>query len=498
MRALALLSALTTSLVLLSPAAAQDNDVVAPAPHVHPKLRVLLIDGQNNHNWRATTPWIVAILENSARFDVKVHSAIDVSKFDAQFDKFDVVVSNYNGRPWPKKTCEAFERYVRAGGGFVSVHAANNAFAAWPAYNAMIGVGGWCGRNEKSGPYVRFKDGKITLDMSKGRGGSHGRQHEFVVKHRSAHPILDGLPEAWLHAQDELYDRLRGPAQNLSVLATAFSDKKTGGSGVDEPMLMTVRFGKGRIFHTTLGHSVLAMRGLGFQNTLQRGTEWAASGEVTIAPPPKGALTLERCAKFDALAEARKRAGWVQLFDGKSLDGWTQRNGTAKYRIQGDMIVGRTNEGSPNSFLCSDHEYGDFELIFEVKVDNPLNSGVQIRSKTRNGPKGRVHGPQVEIATNGNAGFVYGEALKTGWLKKPSQDKRKRNAFRKGRWNRYRVLAQGKRIRTWINGIAIEDFADERSGMASGLIGLQVHSIGKGQGPFQVRWRDLWIREISK
>src|SRR5262249_42843713 len=161
-------------------------------------------------------------------------------------------------------------------------------------------------------------------------------------------------------------------------------------------------------------------------------------------------------------------------------------------------IVGKTAEGSPNSFLCTVKEYGDFELKFEVKVDDALNSGVQIRSKTRGGTKdGRVHGPQVEIATDGNAGFIYGEALGTGWISKDMDNPKAKAAFKKGEWNQYLVKAQGKSIKTWVNGIPVTDTTDEKSGMASGFIGLQVHGIKVKTGPYEVRWRNLHIRELK-
>ena len=198
---------------------------------------------------------------------------------------------------------------------------------------------------------------------------------------------------------------------------------------------------------------------------------------------------------------AEDDAGWVKLFDGKSLEGWEQKNGTATYRVEDGVIVGKTSEGSPNSFLCTKKTYGDFELKFEVKVDDALNSGVQIRSVGDPSIKnGRVHGPQVEIATNGTAGFIYGEALGTGWLsdEKQMEDSEKKAALKKGEWNKYRVLAQGKSIKTWINDVPIADLTDEKSGMSSGFIGLQVHGIARGAGPYEVRWRNLELKDLSK
>ena len=192
--------------------------------------------------------------------------------------------------------------------------------------------------------------------------------------------------------------------------------------------------------------------------------------------------------------------GWVSLFDGKTLEGWTQRNGTAKYTVKDGTIHGETNEGSPNSFLCSNKKYGNFELEFEVKVHDRLNSGVQIRSQTEDDkPENRVNGPQVEIESGpAEAGYVYGEATGRGWLT-PKERLKKHNHFKNGEWNKYRVVANGPRIQTWINGEMIEDLTDEAiyKTHAKGFIGLQVHGIGKKQGPFDVAWKNIRIKELD-
>lgn len=253
-----------------------------------PKLKALIVDGQNNHNWKATTPVLRQILEDSGRFtvDVATSPSKETTGFRPTFKDYAVVVSNYNGAAWPKETQQDFEEFVSTGGGFVCVHAADNSFPDWPAYNEMIGLGGWGGRTEKNGPYIRFREGKVVRDETAGRGGSHGKQHEFVVEHVEVeHPILRGLAPMWKHAGDELYDRLRGPAKNLTLLAVAYSDPATGGTGEHEPILFTMSYGKGRVFHTTMGHSVEAMKCVGFGVTLQRGAEWVATGTVTLAAP---------------------------------------------------------------------------------------------------------------------------------------------------------------------------------------------------------------------
>jgi len=265
--------------------------VLATSVFAESKLKALIVDGQNNHDWKSTTPLLKKHLEDSGLFTVDVATSpggTDLAGFEPKFADYQIVVSNYNGAAWPKATQDALVDFVRGGGGLVVVHAANNSFPEWKEYNEMIGLGGWGGRNEKSGPYVRFKDGRFVRDNSPGGGGSHGSQHPFqVVVRNDSHPITAGLPSAWLHAPDELYDRLRGPADNLTILATAYSDPGTGGTGEHEPMIMTVGYGKGRVFHTPMGHSPDAMRCVGFIVTLQRGSEWAATGKVTQATIPE-------------------------------------------------------------------------------------------------------------------------------------------------------------------------------------------------------------------
>ena len=197
---------------------------------------------------------------------------------------------------------------------------------------------------------------------------------------------------------------------------------------------------------------------------------------------------------------------WTTLFNGKSLEGWTQKNGWASYAVEDGAIVGRTAAGSPNSFLCSLKKYGNFELEFEVKVDNGLNSGVQIRSKTKKLEKktdtvgfGRVYGPQVEIESGpAEAGYVYGEATGRGWLT-PKERLIPHDHFKNMEWNKFRVIANGSRIQTFINGEPIEDLTDEQilETHPKGFIGLQVHGIGKKEDTFEVRWRNIRIRELE-
>jgi len=256
---------------------------------------VLLIDGQSNHDWQHTTPLLKKILEETGLFRVEVWTTppkgSDFSSFHPPFDRFKAVISNYNdfggGSAWPADVQAAFERYVKGGGGFISYHAADNAFADWPAYNLIIGIGGWEGRDEKSGSYWYFRDGKLVSDPTPGPAGAHGARKPFQITVRDRnHPITRGLPEVWMHAADELYNHMRGPGENMTVLATAYSDPQNHGTGHDEPMLMALRYGQGRIFHTTLGHDAEAIRSVDFIVTFARGVEWAATGKVTQKAPP--------------------------------------------------------------------------------------------------------------------------------------------------------------------------------------------------------------------
>jgi len=257
-------------------------------------LRVMILDGESAgpyHAWQLTTPVLRRQLEETGLFQVDVVTVpapgADFSAFDPQFTRYRAVIFNYDApdERWSRNLQASFEDYVRAGGGVVIVHAADNAFPGWRAFNEMTGLGGWRNRGGEAGPYWYFSGDRLVSDSAPGVAGSHGRRIPFQLSLRAEHPITHGLPKTWMHQGDELYARLRGPGRNMTVLATAHSDPANAGSGHDEPQLMVLRYGKGRIFHTTLGHNVAAMSSVDFIVTFQRGAEWAATGKVTQKVP---------------------------------------------------------------------------------------------------------------------------------------------------------------------------------------------------------------------
>ena len=281
------------------------------------KIKVLIVDGQNNHAvWPKSTIMMKQYLEETGLFKVDIDRTkytwrgerekeylplagvgetqdLQDPKHDPdfipKFRKYDVVISNFGWKAadWPEETQKALEDYMKAGGGFVSVHAADNSFPDWLEYNKMIGLGGWGDRNEKDGPYIYYtNEGELVRDNSPGNAGAHGPQNLFPITIRVPdHPITKGMPKVWMTTKDECYAKLRGPGENMIILATGKDMSGKAPTDRHEPMLMVLTYGKGRIFHTTLGHDDYSCEGVGFIISFLRGVEWAATGKVTIPVP---------------------------------------------------------------------------------------------------------------------------------------------------------------------------------------------------------------------
>ncbi len=257
--------------------------------------KVLIVAGQDDsHNWQASSELLKEILDVTGLFSSEImitpKKGADIQDFNPDFSKYDLVVMDYCGEDWNDNTKTGFVDFVKNGGGVVIFHSASIPFPDWKEYNEMTGLGGWNDRNEKEGPYVYYRGNELIVDTTRGIGGSHGEKHEFEIRTRiTDHPVTNNLPLRWMHAEDELYQQLRGPAKNMQLLATAFADTSFGGTGRHEPVLMAINYGQGRIFHTTLGHAEdkdsPALHCAGFIVTLQRGAEWAATGNVTQEVP---------------------------------------------------------------------------------------------------------------------------------------------------------------------------------------------------------------------
>lgn len=262
------------------------------------KIKVLIVDGQNNHDWKLMTPPMQHWLEETGRFTVDVATTPQASaqkaewaSFLPRFREYDVVLSNYNGELWPEAVRRDFEAFVADGGGVVILHAANNAFPDWKEYNQMIGLG-W--RQNSFGDRLTVtEDGSLTrTPAGEGPGAGHGRRHAFqVTVDDTDHPVVKGMPARWMHAKDELYHGQRGPAENLNLIASAYSDPDTGGTGSREPMMWWIPYGKGKVFTNVMGHvgrgdeEMPAIRCVGFITVMQRACEWVATGKVTIPVP---------------------------------------------------------------------------------------------------------------------------------------------------------------------------------------------------------------------
>lgn len=373
--------------------------------------------------------------------------------------------------------------YVEQGGGLAGIHAATDTCYEHERYGEAIGAY-FAGH-----PWTAKMN--VTIVVEDG-------EHE-VIK-----PVFEGMSDFRIvdeiyQFQDEPYsrDRLR-VLLHLDPQRSDEPKRKPRREDGDYAVCWVQQVGKGRVFYSGLGHNHhIYWNPLMLKHYLA-GLQFTC-GDLEADTTPSAKLSMPNVS--DAATEATDPDGWTPLFDGRTLNGWTQRDGKATYEVRDGTIVGTSKLATPNSFLCTEQEFGDFELEFEVKCGK-INSGVQIRSKALNsGGRERVNGPQVEIEHSpGQAGFIYGEAMGGGWRspEPSSKDARvKQHAlFKNNEWNHYRIVAKGPRIQTFINGELVADLVDEEcfEDYQQGFIGLQVHSHLKGG--VEIFWRQIRIREL--
>ena len=445
----------------------------APRPVAQDKIPVLLITGANNHDWEWTAPSLEKILVESGRFAVTVTSKPGETLADGDgLKKYRVFVLDYNGPRWGPKAEKNFLAAVEGGTGVSVVHASNNPFHGWVEYEKLVAL---CWRE----------------------GTGHGRFHAFDVKVTDRkHPLTKDMPDMRSHP-DELYHRLAHMHDTgYRVLATAHSSKESDGTGQDEPMIIVKNWGKGRIFHTPLGH---VWRGKvptrashadpQFRHLISRGTEWAATGKVTLPAQPPNFLTAEE-----------KRQGFRLLFNGRDLTGWRG------YKLKGPPQKGwvvkqgclvHERRGGGGDIMTAD-QYGDFDLRFEWKVTKGANSGV-IYHVRETGRSTYNTGPEYQILDDANrpskavhqSGSLYDMVAPKGNTLAPT-----------GQFNTGRIVVKEGRLQHWVNGVRVLEcpIAGEKwQAMIQASKFKKMQEFGKypsGYIAFQDHGDEVWYRSI--
>ncbi len=457
-----------------------------------PPIHALLLTGQNNHNWQYISRLHQDTLQDTGRFQVEVADDAPAALADAAgLKKYQLIVLDYNGPRWGEKAEANFLDAVKNGTGVVVIHASNNAFVGWTEYEKLCGL-------------MWVKD--VT---------GHGQSHSFDIKMADHdHPITKGLPDFKGHP-DELYHKLVNTQHaDMKVLATAFDAKDIGGTGQDEPVAVVLTYGKGRIFHTPLGHTWLnsdkfdndGTKTSGtdpqFKTLLARGAEWAATGAVTLPVEWSDARA------HNVLSDAEKVAGWKLLFDGSSSAGWHGFKTKAfpeKWAIAGGVMHRPAGEGEGPD-IVTDGEYRDFEFAVDWKAAKGSNSGIIYRC-TEDHDYSWQTGPEMQILDDAvhadgrkaktRAGTLYDVVPCAFDVARPA-----------GEWNHARIVVKGTHVEHWLNGFKVVDIdtaspeykkavaeskwaksADYNSKPA-GHIALQDHGD-------EVWFRDIKVRDLS-
>ncbi len=401
------------------------------------KLQVLLLTGENNHDWKWTSKEIAGFLDRSGRFSVRVEPHPAAFLREGNWRAFDVFFVDYNSaftskKRWGEEAEKHLLEAVREGKGLVLLHSANNSFPGWDAWAELAGL------------VWRNKSG-------------HGRFHSFdLTWEQPEHPILKGMPRMYKHP-DELYHRLVNPrGVSFQVLAKALSSRASGGTGKREPMVLVHEFGKGRVFHTTLGHvwpgslkSRASIQDPLLRLLLARGTEWAATGEVTLAGEPARVWDPNR------LSPAERAAGFRLLFDGKSPGSWRgyRRKGFPKKGwVVEDGCLHHLKRGGGGD-LVTRREFEDFELKLEWRIAPGGNSGIMYLVSEEE-PAPWMTGPEMQVLDNAayhggkntwtSAGALYALIACGEDVARPALA-----------WNQVRILKRGNHVEHWFNGVMV-------------------------------------------
>jgi len=504
-------------------------------------VKVLIIDGYSNHDWRYTTEVIQTMLVNSGFCEVDISTAPtnnspDYNSWNPDFSKYDVVVQNVNslgnGNSWPKPVQTKFENYMKNGGGMFVFHSANNSFPEWEGYNKMIGLG-W--RNANQGIAIEIKDNKmVKIPSGEGENTSHGPRVDLVVNLLKSHPINKGFPAKWKTPDIELYTYARGPAENIEVLSFTFDSKTNKNWPVD----WVVNYGKGRVYNSTFGHLWNDLRMppsvqcVGFQTTFLRAVQWVAGKKITVKVPQNFPSENEVSLNpFELVYD--EKDGWEDLFNGLNLDGWeikcrAEDKGKEFWTVKNGVIE-CNSIGRPDHhyfWLMHKNEYADFNLRlkFQIFKSSNGNSGIQFRSRYDSSEKAReggwLNGPQVDIhpPTPFRAGLIYDETDGVNrWIHpsmpdwKISENDVPKSALQtklvyadenQDAWNTMEIVCEGMKIRTFVNGKMVTNFDatgilndavhKEKNVGTSGQIALQLHSSDE----LLIRYKDLKIRGI--
>ena len=506
------------------------------------KIKVLIVDGYSNHDWRYTTQVIYTLLEESGFCKIDISTAptkqsSDFESWNPDFSNYDVVVQNTNNygsdNNWPVHVQKKFEKYMKSGGGMYVFHSANNSFSEWEEYNKMIGLG-W--RKPHQGAAIEIVDDKaVLIPVGKGEETSHGSRLDLVLNQLNAHPINSGFPKKWKTTDIELYTYARGAAENMTILSYAYDEKTKKNWPID----WVVNYGSGRIYNATFGHIWHELRlppniqCVGFQTTFLRAIQWLAGKEISVKIPGnfpgKDKISLR---PFDL--SFSPESGWISLFNGVDLEGWSvqaHQQDLEKnfWQVKNEVIECNSIGNSPKDYvwLVTNKEFDDFvlNLKFQVFQSSKGNSGVQIRSRYDKSETARrggwLDGPQVDIhpPLAMRCGLIYDETDgENRWIYPSKPDHKigeedfpeaalktelKYADNNENEWNTMEIVAEGMHIKTFVNGKRVSDYdatghlddlLHQQKGVGQkGHIALQLHSSHE----LHIRFKDIYIKPIQ-